>query len=126
MRALFLIPCLLGLAACATPEPELTGDDPVAGPTAASSGGLRLGNGYRAADDQCRRAGVTELTAPFASTESDLVACPIDFEGRPAFIRATSAREVTRTAEYVVYTVPLIGNAPVTNIPVTPAITGQG
>ena len=125
MRNFVVLMGLGALVACATPgEPELTGDSPTDAPTAARSGSLKLGGGYRGADDPCRRTGVTALTEPFASRENALVACPVDFEGRPAFIQATVAREVTRTDEYVVYSVPLFGAAPVTEVPTTPPITG--
>jgi len=157
MRTIFLIPCLVGLAACSSSEPMFSNagnssaaapasaapataptpeaataatpaPTPAAAPAAtvvpASTGGLRLGSGYRAPNDSCRRAGVNDVTASFSSTQSDLVACPISFAGRPAFIKATFAREVVRAGDYVVYTVPLFGAAPVTNIPNTPPITG--
>jgi hypothetical protein len=133
MRYIAFLAGFAGLAACTetapTGEPPLTGDTPEVGQadtgaSGPSAGPLRIGGGYRAPDDACRRTGVTDLTAPFASSENDLVACPVDFEGRPAFIQGTKAREVTRTADWVVYSVPLFGEAPVAQIPVAPPITG--
>lgn len=142
---------LVALSACATStEPELTGDTPVVGPPPSAAearpgtpeapnvetpdpevtaslppaGALSIGGGYRGVNDQCRRTGVTPVTAPFADRDSDLVACPIDFSGRPAFIQGTNSREVTRTSDWVVYSVPLFGEAPVNTFAAPPAITG--
>lgn len=129
MRFVFLCAPLVALAACAAPttsEPPLTGDKPTSGPTLSTSGPVRVGGGYRAPDDPCRRAGETELTAPFASDDTDLVACPVSFDGRPAFIQATSAREATRAGDWVVYIVPLVGAAPVAQMPAPGPVTGQG
>ncbi|MEL7114165.1 MAG: hypothetical protein AAGP08_01010 [Pseudomonadota bacterium] len=127
MRPIVLSAGIFALAACATTgEPELTGDSPTDGPTPAATGDVRVGGGYRGADDPCRRAGATALTEPFISTETDLVACPVDFDGRPAFIQSTSAREATRTPEWVIYNVPLFGAAPVGEVPVVPPATGGG
>ncbi len=90
----------------------------------AETSNLRLGAGYRGSDDPCVRVGSSEAVAGFVSQESDLVGCPLDFEGRPAFIKATLAREVTRTDEWVVYSVPLFGAIPTSELPSTPPITG--
>ena len=96
LTALLILP----LAGCAeffvsrnaTPEPE-----------------VRTGLGYRGSDDPCRRVGMTDFTAPYITREEDLVGCPIDFEGRPDFQIKTGGREVTRTDEWVIYRVPLLG-----------------
>ncbi len=70
---------------------------------------VSLGLGYRGSDDPCRRVGVTDLTEPYYNIEEDLVGCPIDFDGRPMFQIKTGGREVTRTEEWVIYRVPLLG-----------------
>ncbi|MDF0602661.1 hypothetical protein P1J78_18130 [Psychromarinibacter sp. C21-152] len=70
---------------------------------------LRFGTGYRGSDDPCVRVGETALTAPYVSQDEDLVGCPVDFDGRPAFQIKTGGREVTRTADWVIYRVPLLG-----------------
>jgi hypothetical protein len=115
-----------GTADSPTGEPELVGDAPIADVTQPRPGPLRLGGGYRGVDDPCRRAGASQVTAPFRSAQNDLVACPIEFSGRPRFIQATNAREVTRTQDWVVYSVPLVGEALNPQIPPTPPITGAG
>lgn len=142
MRFHILIAASIGLAACGATEPELAGDAPETGQEAgqatgqatgpetgtsgvtSSNGAVRVGGGYRGNDDPCRRAGVTEVTAPFASSGEDLVACPVSFDGRPAFIQTTRAREVVRTSDWVVYSVPLFGDAPVNQFPSAPPVTG--
>ena len=65
--------CVLGaglLSGCASMMPLQR--EPVAAPVPDPE--LRLGGGYRTADDPCVRAGATPLTEPFLSSESDLVA----------------------------------------------------
>lgn len=69
---------------------------------------LRLGGGYRGLDDPCVRVGQTDFTAPLLREDADLVGCPIDFEGRPAFQTGTGGREVGRTDAWVLYSVPLL------------------
>lgn len=117
MRWTLLVLSLGGLAACGgSGEPRLVGNaDPQ----------LRFGGGYRSAEDPCKRVGQTPFVERFFRADEDLVGCPLDFDGRAAFIQGTSAREVTRTGEWVIYTVPLFGSAPVSNIPAAPPITGS-
>lgn len=74
-----------------------------------------VGAGYRASDDQCRRVGASSITEPYITAEEDLVGCPIDFDGRPEFAIKTGGREVTRTEDWVIYRVPLVGEAPTTD-----------
>lgn len=127
MRVFAVSVTVLALAACGGPgRIPLLGDTPTSGPTLSTRGDVRVGGGYRNPQDPCKRADVTALTAEFASPETDLVACPVDFDGRPAFIRATAAREATRTSEWVVYIIPLVGEAPVMQIPPAGPVTGQG
>ncbi|MEM6324397.1 MAG: hypothetical protein AAF748_11960 [Pseudomonadota bacterium] len=103
MKRVLLLSCLIvPLAACGglvsravTPEPEVA-----------------IGSGYRASEDPCRRVGATSLTEPFITSTDDLVGCPIDFEGRPEFQTKTGGREVTRTEDWVIYRVPLVGEGP--------------
>jgi len=91
---------ILPLAGCAdflvsrnaTPEPE-----------------VRVGLGYRGSDDPCRRVGATDFTQPYINRDEDLVGCPVEFDGRPEFQMKTGGREVTRTDEWVLYRVPLLG-----------------
>ena len=56
------------------------------------------------------------MTEQFVNSETDLVGCPIDFAGRPAFQINTGGREVTRTDDWVVYRVPLVGATPVPDV----------
>lgn len=57
--------------------------------------------------------------------DQDLVGCPVDFEGRPAFIKANDAVETTRTEQWVIYSVPLQGTPPVdVPLPLTGPVTG--
>ena len=116
MRLLICSFFLIGLAAC--------NGNPIAGPTGASSNALSVGSGYRGEDDPCKRVGRSPVTETFLSSDADLVGCPIDFEGRSDFIRSLHATEATRTDEWVVYSVPLIGDASMSGIPTTPPITG--
>jgi len=116
-----LIPLLIvatGLAACGPrvtaplPAPSEPAPQVAAGPGDGSD--LRLGGGYRGADDPCVRVGQSDFTAPMLREDADLVGCPIDFDKRPAFQRGTNAREVGRTAAWVLYSVPLLSaDAPV-------------
>jgi len=41
--------------------------------------------------------------------------CPIAFGGGPEFAAKTGGREVTRTEDWVIYRVPLVGEAPTTD-----------
>lgn len=70
---------------------------------------VAVGTGYRGAEDPCRRVGATRFTKPYINRDEDLVGCPVGFEGRPAFQKNTGGREVTRTDEWVIYRVPLLG-----------------
>ncbi len=70
---------------------------------------IAVGMGYRGSDDPCRRVGKSRFTEPYITRDEDLVACPVTFEGRPAFQTKTGGREVTRTDEWVIYRVPLLG-----------------
>ena len=123
MKRLFMTFPLMALLAACGGEPPL--DDTTAPPASPpSSAELRLGSGYRGSDDPCVRVGNSEAVAGFMSPEADLVACPIDFEGRPKFIQDNLAREVMRTSAYVVYSVPLFGAIPTSEVPSTPPLTG--
>ena len=126
MRHTVLILSALSLAACAGigPGPSENAAAPAALEPATNTTDLRFGNGYRSANDACRRVGRSEFTAPFLTPDTDLVGCPVDFEGRADFIKATNAREATRTADWVLYSVPLVGTAPTAIIPTAPPITG--
>lgn len=103
MKRLVLIAMLMPLAGCA--------DLVTRGAPAAS--GIPVGAGYRGADDPCRRVGRSSATAPYIARDEDLVGCPAGYDGRPAFEVATGAREVTRTGDWVIYRVPLLGQPPV-------------
>ena len=114
------------MAACAGNGPSATrnGIPETAPAPAVNTPDLRFGSGYRAANDPCLRVGRTDFTAPHLSSETDLVGCPVDFDKRNVFIQNTNAREATRTAEWVLYSVPLVGSAPTAIIPPTAPITG--
>lgn len=119
MRKTLILISLLGLTACGGRlggEPRLVNDEPQ----------LRIGGSYRSGDDPCKRVGNTTFTERFVRADEDLVGCPVDYEGRAGFIQATGAREATRTEEWVLYSVPLFGAAPVSNLPATPPTTGGG
>ena len=122
-RILMTLPVVVLLAGCGG---SALVDDTVARESTGQAGSaeLRLGSGYRGSDDPCVRVGNSEAVAAFVSSESDLVGCPIDFEGRPKFIQDNIAREVMRTDSYVVYSVPLFGAIPTSELPSTPPITG--
>ena len=125
IRAVGAIFLITGLSACGL-MPDVSGirnTEPSSSAEANTTpnSDIRLGNGYRGADDPCRRAGSTEYTAPMLRADADLVACPIDFEGRPAFQRTTGASEMGRTSEYVLYSVPLLGSTLATPSQTPPA-----
>lgn len=80
-------------------------DQPVFSPVI--KGEFPLGIGFRTMDDPCRFTGASDLTASHINRESNLVSCPIDYEGRGRFAIDSDAIERVRTAEYVVYTVPI-------------------
>ena len=84
-RILMTLPVVVLLAGCGG---SALVDDTVARESTGQAGSaeLRLGSGYRGSDDPCVRVGNSEAVAAFVSSESDLVGCPIDFEGRPKFI----------------------------------------
>ena len=112
-RALFFVLSAALLSGCASMMPLQREPAPKPATEPVPDPELRLGSGYRSADDPCVRVGATPLTEPFLSRESDLVGCPIDFAGRPAFQINPGGREVTRTDDWVVYRVPLVGPTPV-------------
>ena len=122
-RILMTLPVVVLLAGCGG---SALVDDTVARESTGQAGSaeLRLGSGYRGSDDPCVRVGNSEAVAAFVSSESDLVGCPIDFEGRPKFIQDNLAREVLRTDGWVVYSVPLFGAIPTSELPSTPPLTG--
>ncbi|MDJ0629396.1 MAG: hypothetical protein QNJ44_14145 [Rhodobacter sp.] len=68
---------------------------------------LRFGGSYRFANDPCRRVGETAVTAPFLDDRADLVACPVEYEGRGRFAIDNTATEAVRTENWVVYSVPI-------------------
>ena len=125
MRAVGAIFLVTGLAGCGL-MPKVSGilnaePTPEGANTSVGSSDVRLGNGYRGADDPCRRAGSTSYTAPMLRSDADLVACPLDFNGRPAFQRTTGASEMGRTSDYVLYSVPLLGSTLSAPSPTPPA-----
>ncbi len=121
-RIAFTLSTAALLSGCAF-MPEFVGRSETGPTTPVATQDLRFGGGFRGSDDPCVRLGPTEFTAPFLRTDGDLVGCPIDFEGRPAFIRSQNATEAARTDAWVLYDVPL-ANAPVTEFGPMRALTG--
>ena len=115
-RAMFCVLSAGLLSGCASMMPLQREPAAAAPVNAVPDPELSLGGGYRTPDDPCVRTGSTPLTAPFVNAETDLVACPIDFAGRPAFQINTGGREVTRTDDWVVYRVPLVGPTAVPDV----------
>lgn len=68
---------------------------------------LRIGLRYRKYDDACRRVGETRFSQPVPDRSRDLVGCPGDFSGCPAFIIKTDATRIARTESHVFHSVPL-------------------
>ncbi|MDJ0825236.1 MAG: hypothetical protein QNJ16_07020 [Rhodobacter sp.] len=103
MIRLIALAALATAAACtAPPAGQTTGSS---SPPEVSE--LRFGGAYRFANDPCRRVGETALTAPFLDDQADLVACPVDYEGRGRFAIDSNSTEVARTDGWVVYSVPI-------------------
>lgn len=80
-------------------------DEPLSSPV--MQGEIPRGMGFRTMDDPCRFTGESEMTSAHITRESNLVSCPVDYEGRGRFAIDTDAIERLRTDEYVVYTVPI-------------------
>ena len=98
VRLPVLLAVILGLAGCAGLMTQRE-------PAPPEDAGLRFGGSYRFANDPCRRVGETELTAAFIDRQADLVACPIDYEGRGRFAIDSLSTERLRTENWVVYSV---------------------
>jgi len=66
---------------------------------------LPLLAGYRDSADQCVRVGENDYTNQFLDHTSDLVGCPVDYEGIGVFVTETGAVQVGETQGYLLYTV---------------------
>ncbi len=91
MRALYFASGALALVAC----------------TEMAGGTLPLGAGYRDPADQCVRVGENDFTNQFLGDASDLVGCPVDYEGTGVFMTETGAVLVAVADGYELYSVPL-------------------
>ncbi len=80
-------------------------NEPVLSPV--TQGEFPLGIGFRTKDDPCRFTGMSDVTKDHITRESNLVSCPLDYDGRGRFAIDSDAIERVRTEEYVVYTVPI-------------------
>ncbi len=88
----YLVPILLGVAACTPPPPAETD--------------LPFVRGYRAPADQCQLVGENDYTNQFLGDASDLVACPADYEGLGVFVAETGAQQVDSYQGYTLFIVP--------------------
>lgn len=102
-RPLLLLSAAALAAACT--GPLATRNAPL--PPTPEDAELRFGGSYRFARDPCRRVGETDLTRPHVNAQSDLVACPVAYEGRGRFAIDSQSTELARTENWVVYSVPI-------------------
>ena len=87
------------LMAC---EPQIT----VPEATGTGDPDLHFVRGYRSESDPCKLTGETSFTNQFLGDASDLVTCPITYEGTAEFIRTTGAIAVTQTRNYRLFRIP--------------------
>lgn len=80
----------------------LTACEPVTPPPADP---LPLLAGYRDPADQCVRVGENAYTNQFLDHTSDLVGCPVGYEGIGVFVTETGAVQVGQSQGYILYTV---------------------
>ena len=80
----------------------LTACEPVMAPPADP---LPLLAGYRDPADQCVRVGENDYTNQFLGDASDLVGCPVGYEGIGVFVTETGAVQVGQSQGYILYTV---------------------
>lgn len=70
------------------------------------SDSLPLLGGYRNVADQCRRVGENADTNQYLDHTTDLVGCPLDYEGLGLFVFETGALQVGTSQGYALFSVP--------------------
>ncbi len=67
--------------------------------------GLPFMGGYRSDVDQCRHVGEDAFTRQYLRRGADLVACPVDMEGKAMFERQVAAYTVAEVPDYTLYSI---------------------
>lgn len=99
MKRILIAP-ILALSACA---PESLPKVPLA--RLPSTSNLPLAGGYRDPADQCMLVGEDAYTNQYLGDASDLVGCPVGYEGTGVFITETGAAQVDTYQGYDLFVV---------------------
>ncbi|SMX35210.1 hypothetical protein [Actibacterium lipolyticum] len=99
MKRLLIAP-ILALTACG---PDALPTVPIA--TLPGTSNLPLVRGYRDPADQCMLVGEDDYTNQYLGDASDLVGCPVGYEGTGVFITETGAAQVDTYQGYDLFVV---------------------
>jgi hypothetical protein len=93
-----IVTCAFMLTGCDEPAPAVGISEP--------DPELVFVRGYRSAEDDCKLTGESAFTVNFLDDAADLVTCSTGGPAAESLVSETSARIVTQTNSYTLYSVP--------------------